>query len=408
MSYILERYAQWKSIGIVFLVASLPLHVHVSSVIIVALTLLTLIKFTSGGGIPFRQATTLSWLLVAFFVLEVFALLYTTNLRDGLTTLEKHQCLVLLPFIFIDFFPDEDDLFRIHSAFIGMIVIVAVVAVVINIQISLQEYERYFHEWRFSHDRITEPVGLQAVYFSFMVAYAVVVLFNWILSRRFSVQVTIALCVLALLLLLLQTALGARTMTVALGLALAVSFLYYVRTLGVTRVLVTASVSIIAIVAFVALNPVVTTRFLDLQHRQTEGSNYDSYLARTNIWKPGWAAIKENFWTGTAPGDAQEVLNAKYTEFGYLEGVDVYNLHNEYLQVVLELGLLGLVVFLALLALQFRKAIKAKQPIYLAFLIIFSLGCVTESMMNRNKGVVTFTAIALVLFQAQNSSLKKS
>ncbi len=197
-------------------------------------------------------------------------------------------------------------------------------------------------------------------------------------------------------------------MTVALGLALAVSFLYYVRTLGVTRVLVTASVSIIAIVAFVALNPVVTTRFLDLKHRQTEGSNYDSYLARTNIWKPGWAAIKENFWTGTAPGDAQEVLNAKYTEFGYLEGVDVYNLHNEYLQVVLELGLLGLVVFLALLALQFRKAIKAKQPIYLAFLIIFSLGCVTESMMNRNKGVVTFTAIALVLFQAQNSSLKKS
>src|SRR5688572_14980650 len=164
MRKVMFHYDVLKSVGVVALAASLPLHVHISSVLIGTLAVLTVLKLVHDRRFPSEGITILSLGFVALFLLELIGLSYTepSNLRLGFSTLEKHMSLVMIPFIFIDFFPTDQERRRILVGLVVTVVLASIVAVVSNVLISIDEYERFFHEWRFSHDRISEPIGLQA------------------------------------------------------------------------------------------------------------------------------------------------------------------------------------------------------------------------------------------------------
>jgi len=66
-----------------------------------------------------------------------------------------------------------------------------------------------------------------------------------------------------------------------------------------------------------------------------------------------------------------------------------YDPHNQYLQTWLELGLAGLfALLLCIFAPLFRPNVEQS---YVAFILIFSLMCLTESIGERQKGIVFFT-----------------
>jgi O-antigen ligase len=74
-----------------------------------------------------------------------------------------------------------------------------------------------------------------------------------------------------------------------------------------------------------------------------------------------------------------------------------YNPHNQYLQVAVEIGILGLMLFLVLLGMIFSYAIKWKNS--LLFLICGNLAfnCIFESMLQRQSGIVFYTFLILLL-----------
>jgi O-antigen ligase len=78
-----------------------------------------------------------------------------------------------------------------------------------------------------------------------------------------------------------------------------------------------------------------------------------------------------------------------------------HNAHNQYLQTWMENGLPGLMLFLFCLLFPFLE--KKLTSTHIVFLLIFSLMCLTESIGERQKGIVFFTLFQ-TLFTAFDSA----
>jgi O-antigen ligase len=68
-----------------------------------------------------------------------------------------------------------------------------------------------------------------------------------------------------------------------------------------------------------------------------------------------------------------------------------YNPHNQFLQMALEVGILPLLFFIALLIGIFSMGIKTKGYILCGLVLLLSFQCLFESMLQRQTGIVTFT-----------------
>ena len=72
-------------------------------------------------------------------------------------------------------------------------------------------------------------------------------------------------------------------------------------------------------------------------------------------------------------------------------GYNKLNFHNQYIEVFADLGLFGFIIVLIMLALNFKKGIKNKYFVHIAFSILMISVFLTESFLWRQRGVVFFT-----------------
>ena len=395
-----EIYPQIKFVTLLLLMASLPFAIKVSNAFILVSVLISSLPFFSDGNK--RLTNKLTILILLFFLVEVLSLIYTRNenIKTGWSEIETHLPLLLVPFIFRDLEVLSGRSKYLKLAFVVGCLIGSTICLIANIQLSLFE-GKVFHEYYFSHDRLSEPIGLQAVYFGLYLSVTILIIVSH-LSETFSRNSylkNVGLCILLVYFLLMIVASGARTAIVALMLIMVFNVIVYALITRKYKYLLIASFIPIIFIALVMFNPVVMTRFSDLRHSKAEGSNYDSYFARTNIWKPGLDVILTNGWIGVGIGDQQEELNASYMRHDYGTGVEFnFNMHNQYMQVMLGTGIVGLSIFLLILGLQLFVAIKSHNFLYLSFIVLFSLTFLTESTLSRSKGIILFTLFSFFFY----------
>ncbi len=400
----MKNYEQVKFLLLILLTASLPYHYFASSALIIAGVFLTLYHCIVSKVFNFVKFDKLSVLWIGYFALEVMGLMNTSfeNLGTGFSVLEKHQAMVFIPLIFLDFKIDVNMRQKILFFFVLSCFIASVVCVAFNLYSSYTLHNTFFNEWMFSHDRLSKPIGLQAVYFALYLSVALLIILNYLVERNSSISLfkNVMIGVVFIMFFLMVIALGARTITVALMCTIILNLIYYALSRKSKLMLLLAAVVPLIFSLIILLNPVVKTRFMDMLKSNYELSNYGSYFARSKIWIPGLEAIEENIWFGVGTGDSQSELDKKFVEHGYLEGVQVFNMHNQYFQTLLDLGIIGLCIFLTIFYVQVREALSQRNLLYLSFLIVFLGGCLTESMLNRNKGIVFVLVFSFVFFKS--------
>jgi len=355
-------------------------------------------------------ADKLSILFAAYLLMELIGLLYTdiANINAGMVLVEMHILFIVVPFIFYNY-PFTNKI-KNHAlvVYIATCAIASIICIIGNIYISMRDYDTTFSEWRFSHNRFSEPIGMQAVYFAMYLSMSIIILFNkmigyfnvWSKARR------LMLVLLLLFFFVVLVTLGARTITVALVFILFLTVCKIALEKKSYTILFFAILVPLIFIALIFTNPVVTTRFMDLRHNQVEGSNYESYFARTNIWTPGLDAIKGNILFGVGTGDQQAELNKQFIKHDYLFGVNLFNMHNQYLQIFLGYGILGLLLFIFILYTIIKTGIQKKNFILLSFVLLFMMTCLTESVLCRNKGVVFFVFFTFFLCKSNHDNLK--
>jgi O-antigen ligase len=108
---------------------------------------------------------------------------------------------------------------------------------------------------------------------------------------------------------------------------------------------------------------------------------------------------------GTGTGDVKDVLNTTYHENNFSYGYEKsLNTHNQYLQSFLALGIIGLLLFV--LAITIPWFMRSNyHPLLLMLLFIFALNCITESMLEAQRGAIFF-ALMISIFGRKIKTLE--
>ena len=130
-------------------------------------------------------------------------------------------------------------------------------------------------------------------------------------------------------------------------------------------------------------------------------NQFNGTSLRLTLWYLGVKTLREEgkLIQGLSAGDRKDVMNQKYFETGLNPWYYDYNLHNQFVQTFVELGLVGLTIYLVLIVLLFIKAIKDRNWLLTVFLSAFVIFQMTESVLERNKGIVFFIFIIMLLLK---------
>ncbi len=145
-------------------------------------------------------------------------------------------------------------------------------------------------------------------------------------------------------------------------------------------------------------NVMDTELFLD---RESE----DSFGTRLLVWDASLSIIKDNFIKGVGVSNTYKILKKVYKEKRYVVPFrNRLNAHNQYFQITIECGIIGLsVLFLVL-----RKLLKSKKRyklLNIGFLVLIIINFLFESVFSRYSGLVCFAFFYCTLLYLKKDSI---
>jgi O-antigen ligase len=139
---------------------------------------------------------------------------------------------------------------------------------------------------------------------------------------------------------------------------------------------------------------------------ESDKTNDSSTGARKTIWLTALDLMKEKPFFGYGTGDAKNTLVNEYQNkgFNFLYNKKL-NAHNQFLQTVLAVGLIGLITLLLMLIIPLFYTLKNGHYIYAIFLVLIGINFLTEAMLERQVGVVFysfFNSLFFVVYFGEN------
>lgn len=368
--------------------------------------------------LSFRHPVTL--LCISFYLLEVAGLLYTHHLRDGFYHAQNEASFLAFPLL-ICCYP------RLPSGLIGRVFAVFSLSVLLTSLYCLSVgFVHYLHSGDssyFFYHTLVAPVHQHAVYFSIYVFICIVWLFHSLKMRAPASRRRIMVIVL--------TYFGGLLFLLRAKILVAICMIYFVYQLvkllrgrPVVRGQVIFSQAMIVgiCIALCTANPLSRQfsklRGSDLKVLRVQsfdpGDYFDEVELRLVLWKFTVEILHESHsWLlGVSPGDARYRINGKVRsermyvgipgtqDHGYLN----YNVHNQYLETLLRSGLAGLTLLLLLLGLLEKEAIYRKDEILFFLVLSFAIVFLTESVLERQFGIVPFLYFICLLVTGHQRS----
>lgn len=136
----------------------------------------------------------------------------------------------------------------------------------------------------------------------------------------------------------------------------------------------------------------VVHTYYEVMGIQTKEKTFHGVSDRKIIWKSAIKLIKQSPWVGYGIGDIQETMNKDFKQNGHEHVID-YNAHNQYLQFALHHGILIASLLLAIIINLIRKLIINKHSFLVFCWFILLSFSMTETILNRQWGVVLFAFI---------------
>ena len=111
------------------------------------------------------------------------------------------------------------------------------------------------------------------------------------------------------------------------------------------------------------------------------------------------------FFSGFGLEASQDFIRAKAKEHNLLPLYGEYNFHNQYLQTFSDIGVLGILLIMSMLFINFRNALHRKNFMHLAFAITTIVLFLSESFFYRQRGIVFFILLYCLFNSTSNEEL---
>lgn len=333
-----------------------------------------------------------AWDIGLYLLTLIIGLLYTTDLDLGLRVLETSFSLFAIPIVFSKL-PAVDDKFfnRLYLAFASGLVVAGLVAVSNAVYRYTSSHEiNVFFFYNF-----TEIIGSHPTYFAYFLIFGLTIaLYRLyyeapVVSRRGTLFLVIFFFVVLALT-------GGSTAFVSL--LLIGSFFILKFTLEPA----TKSKKIVLVLVCFMLVILFMMSSADYWYEQLASEN--DYWERSQLWRSAiFANTNPVFGVGT--GDYMMVLNRYYMAHGLGEFAESsFNSHNQFIQVYLSNGFVGLFAIVLMLGKPLYLALKERFPLGILIFFPVIIYGMNEVFLGRFQGVVFFALIHQLLIAYYGST----
>ena len=348
---------------------------------------------------------------ILIYLLQFTALLYTNNLNEGWHHIQLKSALLFVPFAVAGSdFLNEKRLNRLLTVYC----ILLLVASVYCLGSAIARYNHSHELTTFFYHELVSPFSKHSIYFSILIFVALVFLLESIRKKFIVMSPTFHYSMIAFFsffLLLLSSRL-----VLSFGAFYIIYFILFFFKKSKQRIILLSCLAIAGSGIMITKNP-VSRRFHDLvvddysilkQDRYDPGTYFNGIQFRLLQWKIVPEILTENnsWLLGVSPGDAQAFLNNKYVEKNMYTGESQrgdrgylgYNTHNQFLQTLLQNGLLGLCVFILIFFAFIRMLWQKKERMFSFVTILLLLYSFLESLFETQYGLLLFLFFPLFFY----------
>jgi O-antigen ligase len=372
---------------------------NVNSILII---LLVLCRLADGGQplVVIRKAFSNRFFLAYFslFLIEVLGLFYTHDAYTAYKHIESKATLVAIPFFLCSGVVIGKNEFR--QLLRGYCWLVAVTCI-FCLGVAGCQFQQTADASVFFYHKLTGVIGVNAVFFS---GYVIIALLFLLSPNGRGRMRTVLVVFFTLMMILLASKL--------LLMLLAIIFLVYLK--GWSRLrLKTGQYAALATLVIIGTGALAVTRnpvgeryqeimHDDLRytgkHRVPPHAHFNGVSLRLLIWQFADEILSERrAWViGVSAGDSQDLLNRKYLAANMSRGFLSYNFHNQFIEILVRSGVLGLCVFLtamALLVVLARRTATKEEWFTLAMLLLLAM---TESTLEMQHSLFLFCFFPLL------------
>lgn len=389
-------------------VITMPLSIHANSVSIMLLALNWIIegRWKQKAQRLLRSKFSLLWII--FFFYHAASIVYSDNKGEAQFELEKKLSFLVFPLIFstADFITGKNAR-TILKYFIG--------ACVVACAICLGNAIYYYFQGNsslFVYHGLGSALGFHAVYFSTFIGFCIFTLLYHLLQNYKTIETPkkVGFVALILFFFVFMILLSSKTIIVTVFfISLGMGIMRFLKRYSKLAVSGAAVLCLVVFAVVIRKTPYLNSRFQEIfKENYTTVLNQNDYrdfhftggTIRVAIWKSVYDVVNEQNAQlfGVGIGDAQKLLTDHYNNIHIYPGDAIlgfkgfthYNAHNQYLQVYITLGIVGVILFLIILFYCYKHALRSRHVLLLSLLILFSAFFLTESALSAHKGVVFF------------------
>ena len=333
------------------------------------------------------------WLMVAFFAYQLVSMLYTVNQADGWGMILRR--LPLLLFALCPLAADFGYLTRGRVRVLMWIFTLSLaVKFIIRFIIMLSESHKFVFAASF------DPVHHTyiAMYLMFVMGF---LYSEWLNHRKeMSRMVLLLFCLVVLIMLAYLVMVLSRTGIAGLVVMVFAIIAYHIFGLKEVRrgLLMLAAVAVLGTGVYFLL-PDGSRRLTQTFEEMSEGDTSD---ARYLIFGSSLKGISQSLPWGVGIGDKNDVLAKLYEETGEDYAIQAqYNSHNIYLDAMLTMGIPGLLLLLAALAVPTVMAWRRRDFILMSLIFSFAFSGLFEAILNRQMGIMFVGLFWMILLASQ-------
>ncbi|GAA4109778.1 hypothetical protein GCM10022393_06550 [Aquimarina addita] len=347
----------------------------------------------------FNKKSLIPLLFISFFIIQVVGIVYAHDMKRASSNVIKNILLILLPITFINL-SKSIDYVKVKASLYGLIVGITVIIsssyihILKKIILGVQgpgSLLTYFVREEFVKEAI---VVVHPPYLAFLVVFAIVPI--WKLS--FPENKVLRYLLLFYFLFALYS-ISSFMSFIILGILFVFYFISLIKKRKQKHVLVISTALILGLFLINNMNYKESikgfrggTLFKRIEWSFLKGK-WDT--SRPENWKSVWIVSKNNLALGVGSDGGLHQLQMHRNDRSE-SYINKHNAHNQYLEVLLRFGLIGLAVYLFLLYSLIVTAMQSRNRIFGWFLIVFVVSCLVESYLQRQIGLTFFVFYALL------------
>ena len=390
---------------VALLLITLPLGFAVNSIAVILFSL-TAIYFVVFKRVK-SELTILSILLILFFILCLLSLFWTDNVENTQEGLSRFLSFLILPLAFSikNHFNIKKE--KVFNVFSKSLVVYAAYSLIVGLVKAVNNKDIGY---LFYHKLSGNLSNMNAIYLSVFMSFGIAFFLNKIVKSKLDI---FCLIFLSLFLVLLSS-------KIIITITLLSSIIFFFkkfdfRKIRLKQIVVTVSIILLFLIAsFNYVDRIKTelqkTKISEVLNKKDFGHVYLWTGTGLRVFQiKAFTEIlseQKKYFLGEGLNNSQQSLNEKYKEYNFYPGFLNYNYHNQYIQVMAELGGVGLLIILLIFFFIGKQAIFYKDYFLLTFIFLILVVCITESFFWRQRGMVFFITVLLLFNKRKNTAFE--